>query len=69
MHRTMNVRQKSFQVHIKNSTNFMRSLHRSHVQDLGEVSVDDLAAENQRSGRRQARHQWREEDEQYAFNR
>jgi hypothetical protein len=65
MNRTKKTNQKSLLVHIKNSTNFMSSLHRSHVDDLGEVSVDDLAAEKPRSGRRQARHQWREEDELY----
>ncbi len=65
MNRTMKTDHKSLLIHIKNSTNFMRSLHRSHVDNLGEVSVDDLTAEKPRSGRRQARHQWREEDELY----
>jgi hypothetical protein len=64
MHRTMNANQKSLLGHIKNSTNFNRSLHRSHMDDLGEVSVDDLAAEKPRGARRQAHRQWREDDEQ-----
>ena len=64
MHRTMNANQESLGGLLKNSTNFIRSLHRSHVDDLGEVSVDDLAAEKPRSARRQAHHRWREVDEQ-----
>jgi hypothetical protein len=64
MHRTMNANQKSLLGHIKNSTTFIRSLHRAHMDDLDEVSVDDLAAEKPRSARRQRNHRWREEDEQ-----
>jgi hypothetical protein len=69
MHRTMNANQKSLGGLLKNSTNFIRSLHRSHVDDLGEVSVDDLAAEKPRSAHRQRRHRWREEDEQEVRDR
>jgi hypothetical protein len=63
MHRTMNANQESLGGLLKNSTNFIRSLHRSHLDDLGEVSVDDLAAEKPRKARRR-QHRWREDDEQ-----
>jgi len=69
MHRTMNANQKSLGGLLKNSTTFIRSLHRSHVDDLGEVSVDDLAAEKPRNGCRQRNHRWREEDEQEVRDR
>ena len=64
MHRTMNANQKSLRGPLKNSTTFIRSLHRSHMDDLGEVSVDDLAAEKPRNARQQRNHRWHEEDEQ-----
>ena len=69
MHRTMNANQESLGGLLKNSTNFIRSLHRSHVDDLGEVSVDDLAAEKPRSARRQRNHRWHEEDGQEVRDR
>ena len=69
MHRTMNANQESLGGLHKNSTTFIRSLHRSHVDDLGEVSVDDLAAEKPRSARRPRNHHWHDEDEQEVRDR
>lgn len=68
MHRTMNANQKSLGGLLKNSTTFIRSLHRSQVDDLGEISVDDLAAEKPRSARRR-QYRWHEEDEQEVRDR
>jgi hypothetical protein len=65
----MNANQKSLGGLLKNSTTFIRSLHRSQVDDLGEVSVDDLAAEKPRNTRRQRQHRWHEEDEQEVRDR
>jgi hypothetical protein len=69
MHRTMNANQKSLGGLLKNSTTFIRSLHRSHVDDLGEVCVDDLPAEKPRSARQQRNHRCREDEEQDVSDR